>query len=111
MRNRILQLAKRWDLTQRGDGGTIYIVFIMAIIIGASYVMVNGLNPSFDESNAMLREKAEKGENFRPGKGGLPPLPKKGTEEYKEQRECAEKLRQGISNKQIAKKGKVKGKC
>ena len=85
----------------------------MAIIIGASYVMVNGLNPSFDESNAILQKQAESGSgvNWREGPGNLPSLPPKGSEEYKAQRDCAEELRKGLNNKKIAKKGKVKGKC
>ncbi len=75
-------------LAQRGDSGTIYIVFIMAIIIGASYVMVDGLSPTF----ADLGSQQNTQNNFvddNPN-DGLPPIPLKGSPEYEKMKACAE---------------------
>lgn len=90
---------------QRGDGGIIYIVFIMFIIIAMAFVMVGGLNPEFDDLEA--RENAQSGVYDDPN-DKLPPLPNPGTPEYELARKCAEQARKGKSNEQIAKKGELK---
>ena len=75
-------------LTQRGDSGTIYIVFIMVIIIAASYVMVGGLKPEFD--NDAAKEAAATETEFTEGPGGLPSLPPTDSPEYLKAKECAD---------------------
>jgi hypothetical protein len=102
-------LLKIPKLSQRGDSGTIYIVFIMVIIIGASYVMVNGLSIEFDDDAA--RQSAAEGSQFTEGPGNLPSLPPTGSQAYLDQKRCAEEALKGVSNKEIAKKGEVKADC
>lgn len=90
---------------QRGDGGTLYIVFIMGIIILASTAMTGGLSLEFEEP---IAAQVTQGDD---GFGGLPPLPEKGTEEWKQGRDCAKEVDKKYTNDQIKKKGQVKVKC
>ena len=108
MKKYLKSLLKNHEVLQRGDSGTIYIVFIMAVIIMASYVMVNGLKPEFDDN--LARQQAA-GSDVQLGPGGLPDLPPKGSEEYKEQKECAKKAKGSLSNERIKKKGSITIEC
>lgn len=104
------KILPRIPLYARGDSGTIYIVFIMALIIVASFVMVNGLTPEFDDNLTTASPQAGGG-NGQNGFGSLPDLPPKGSDEYQHQRDCAKEARKGLNNEQIAKKGKVTVRC
>ncbi len=64
----------------------------MAIIIGASYVMVNGLHPEFEDN---LTQAGGGGDNqYTEGPGRLPSLPAKGTDAYLTGKQCRKETEQ-----------------